>query len=137
MESTAPDEAGTSTRTALPGDDAATTSGTPAPCTSGSTLIDGVVWIDVDGRPSLEVTPSALLRRCGLAGVDDTAWAEVVALEPDAQTPGMADQLTCHILFAPTKDVWHLEPWRPVVDTPELVQSRCNPGGADPDLPQF
>lgn len=117
-----------------PPDDMERTSSPASVCQSGRPLIEDARWIDRDGRPSLEVTPTDLLRDCGLAGLEDTAWAEVLALASDADSPGMAAQLTCHIVFAPGKDAWHLEPWRPVVDAGELLRTRCNPGGPDPDL---
>ena len=64
----------------------------------------------------------------------DEAWAEVLALSPDADTPGMRAQFVCHWQFAefaqPGKTSWNLEPWRPVVDDAEMVASGCNPGGA-------
>ena len=116
-----------------PPDEVAVTSA--APCTDRGPLIEDAVWIEVDGGASLEVTPAASLRGCALAAADDSAWTELVALVPDADTPGMAAQMSCHIVFAPAKEVWHLEPWRPVVDNAELLRTRCNPGGPDPDLP--
>ena len=115
-------------------DDARLTSAAVDVCRSGNPLVDSATWIQVDGRPSLEVVPTGLLRRCGLRGVQDAAWQELLALYPDADTEGMEEQFTCHVLFAPGKDVWHLEPWRPVVDGNEMMAARCNPGGTDPDL---
>ena len=51
--------------------------------------------------PSLRVYPTpsgrAAARRLGSAGADaDEAWAEVLALAPDAGTPGMREQFLCH-----------------------------------------
>lgn len=66
--------------------------------------------------------------------MDALAWQEVLGLTADAASPGMAEQFTCHVLFASSKDVWHLEPWRPVVDGTQMLATRCNPGGPDPDL---
>lgn len=109
------------------------TSAPPSRCESEA-LIEQVDWIELDGRPSLEVWPTQDLRLCGPYGASERAWQEVLELRPAADSPGMEEQFTCHLLFAPTKDVWHLEPWRPVVDGAELLASRCNPGGADPDL---
>lgn len=106
----------------------------PAAACETETLIEGADWIQHDGGSSLEVRPTATLRECGRFGASQQAWLEVLAIVPDADTAGMREQFTCHVLFAPTKDVWHLEPWRPVVDGPQLVAARCNPGGADPDL---
>jgi Protein of unknown function (DUF2599) len=81
-------------------------------------------------------TPSAraAARRLGTTDAADEAWAEVLALSPDADTPGMRAQFRCHWQFAeivqPGKTSWNLEPWRPVVDDAEMVASGCNPGGA-------
>lgn len=120
--------------TGAPPDDVTATTA-PGPCHTDDPLLQDAVWIERADGPSLEVTPTPLLRRCALADVGEAVWDELLALVPEADTPGMAAQLTCHVRFAPTKDVWHLEPWRPVVDTPELIATRCNPGGPDPDLP--
>ena len=69
----------------------------------------------------------------------DPAWAEVVALDPTADSPGMREQFACHWRFArivaPDKTSWNLEPWRPVVTDAEMVASRCNPGGAEEQIP--
>src|SRR5271163_4277899 len=63
----------------------------------------------------------------------DEAWAELLALAPNAGTPGMRQQFQCHWELAevvePGKVSWNLEPWRPVVDDPTMVGSGCNPGG--------
>ena len=65
----------------------------------------------------------------------DEAWAEVLALAPDADTPGMRDQFLCHWQFAefvePGKTSWNLEPWRPVVD-----DARWSPPAAIPAAPK-
>ena len=106
----------------------------PASACETQTLIESVDWIQRDGAASLEVRPTATLRECGRFGASQEAWLEVLAIVPAAGTAGMREQFTCHVLFAPTKDVWHLEPWRPVVDGTQLVAAQCNPGGADPDL---
>lgn len=102
-------------------------------CAPGIPLIEQVGWIDVSGAPSLEVTPTPELRRCGLTGRVTDAWDEVLLLVPDANSPGMAEQFACHATFAPGKDVWHLEPWRPQASPGEMLVARCNPGGDDPD----
>nr|WP_257786930.1 DUF2599 domain-containing protein [Mycobacterium intracellulare] len=66
---------------------------------------------------------------------DACAVPEVLALAPDADTPGMRAQFLCHWQFAelarPGKTSWNLEPWRPVVDDAEMVASDCNPGGGE------
>ena len=63
------------------------------------------------------------------------AWREVLALAPDADTPGMRAQFICHWNFAelaqPGKTSWDLEPWRPAVDDNTMILAGCNPGGAE------
>lgn len=100
--------------------------------------IDHTQWAQWQGRSSLRVFPSpagrAASRLQATAPADD-AWAEVLALSPDADTPGMRAQFLCHWQFAefaqPGKVSWNLEPWRPVVDDTEMVASGCNPGGPE------
>jgi uncharacterized protein DUF2599 len=90
------------------------------------------------GLTSLRVFPTpsgrAAARAPGTAAADE-AWAEVLALSPDADTAGMRAQFLCHWQFAelarPGKASWNLEPWRPVVDDAEMVASGCNPGGPE------
>jgi hypothetical protein len=56
----------------------------------------------------------------------------VLALAPDAATPGMRAQFICHWEYAelaqPGKTSWDLEPWRPVVDDQQMFNAGCNPG---------
>ena len=95
-------------------------------------------WPQSNQLRSLRVYPTtsgrAATRQLGAAGPDeDEAWAEVLALAPEAATPGMHEQFRCHWelaeAFEPGKPSWNLEPWRPVVDDTTMVSSGCNPGG--------
>ena len=88
--------------------------------------VESAVWGEAEGGRSLAVTPSAWARARGLAA-QEGLWAQVVALAPDADTPGMRAQLECHELGAPDKATWNLEPWRPDVDAIEMIRERCNP----------
>ena len=97
-------------------------------------------WSQWNHLPSLRVYPTASGRAAaktlGSAGPDaDEAWSEVLALAPDAGTPGMREQFLCHWEFAefaqPGKVSWNLEPWRPVVDDTTMIGSGCNPGGPE------
>lgn len=89
--------------------------------------------------PSLRVYPTpsgrGAARQAGTGAQAAEAWAEVLAMAPDADTPGMWAQFLCHWQFAefaqPGKPSWNLEPWRPVVDDTEMVDSGCNPGGPE------
>lgn len=91
-----------------------------------SVAVESAVWGEAEGGRSLAVTPSAWARARGLAA-QEGLWAQVVALAPDADTPGMQAQLECHELGAPDKATWNLEPWRPDVDAIEMIRERCNP----------
>ena len=67
------------------------------------------------------------------AAQSNEAWAEVLALAPDANTAGLRAQFLCHWRFAefaqPGKTSWDLESWRPDVDDNTMVLAGCNPGG--------
>jgi len=118
----------------------ATSSAAAAPTTdpyAADTLIDRTQWTnDPDGR-RLHVYPTPAGRKDWFPTALDRAWHEVLTDAPDAGTPGMYDQFTCHWqwarLVAPGKVDWNLEPWRPVVGYDATVKALCNPGG--PDLP--
>ena len=88
--------------------------------------VTSLVWGDREGGLSLAVTPDEWARSAGKAGVE-VVWSQVVESEPDADVPGMYDQLACHALGAPDKDTWNLEPWRPAVGLLQTLAARCNP----------
>jgi len=102
-------------------------------------FIDHTEWTQWTGLASLRVFPTpsgrAAARLPGTSAAADEAWTEVLALSPDADTPGMRAQFICHWQFAekaqPGKASWNLEPWRPVVDDAEMFASACNPGGPE------
>ncbi|PJI93810.1 DUF2599 domain-containing protein [Luteimicrobium subarcticum] len=83
-------------------------------------------WGVAEGGRSLAVDPNAWARAAGQAGAAAT-WTAVTTAHPDADTPGMHDQLLCHAIGAPDKATWNLEPWRPDVGLVETVAARCNP----------
>lgn len=92
-------------------------------------------WVSTEVGPSLQVVPTEAGRRVSGASAADLAWREVLALRPDADTPGMRAQFDCHWRFArlvePNKPSWNLEPDRPVVSDEQMVATRCNPGFAE------
>ena len=103
-------------------------------------FVDHTQWAFWGGRSSLRVYPTSSGRAAARAsGTDpqaaDEAWSEVLALSPEADTPGMQAQFVCHWQFAeiaqPGKTSWNLEPWRPVVDYTAMVASQCNPGASE------
>ncbi|MGC5168394.1 DUF2599 domain-containing protein [Luteimicrobium sp. DT211] len=83
-------------------------------------------WGTHDGGRSLAVDPNPWARAAGLAGGEAT-WSALVVDHPDANRPGMHDQLVCHALGAPDKATWNLEPWRPDVGLVATLAARCNP----------
>ncbi len=89
-------------------------------------LVLQTTWLKRSGTRSLRVTPTWVAR--GWFSGGDQIWAEVVEREPDADTPGMRDQLVCHVRFAPAKQAWFLEPDRPAVGYAATVLAACNPG---------
>jgi hypothetical protein len=91
-----------------------------------SPLIEGTNWGEREGGRSVSVTPSRCLRDAMGLQID-AAWAELIAKEPEADQAGMRDQLLCHMLGAPNKATWNLEPWRPVVGLPNVMRAGCNP----------
>lgn len=100
--------------------------------------VDHVEWAKFGDLSSLRVYPTQAGRQASLVATTDTeaaAWAEVLALAPDADTPGMEQQFDCHWELAelgqPGKTSWNLEPWRPAVSDEKMVDTRCNPGGTE------
>lgn len=91
---------------------------------SDTAVID-LDWGIREGGRSLAVTPSAW-GRSGSMAASALVWAAVSA-DPEADTSSMRAQLDCHILGAPNKATWNLEPWRPDVDALTMLSSRCNP----------
>ncbi|WP_244970870.1 DUF2599 domain-containing protein [Gordonia jinghuaiqii] len=97
--------------------------------------VERVAWTDTEVGPSLSVFPTTSGRYTDEVGAQTVAWAEVLALDPGADTPGMQAQFDCHWRYArlvePEKPSWNLEPGRPVVTDEDMVGSRCNPGFAE------
>jgi hypothetical protein len=96
----------------------------------GPALISAT-WSDTnqaEGGRSLAVVPAAWVRDSFSEAALTQLWAEVIAAQPDADTPGMYDQLVCHALGAPHKASWNIEPWRPDVGLPAVIAAACNPG---------
>lgn len=116
------------------------TVGSPAPTPTvdplhGPPYIDHVQWVQTQVGPSLQIYPTSSGRQTTSTNGAVVAWAEVLALAPGADTPGMRAQFDCHWTFAravaPDKPSWNIEPERPVVDAAQMVATRCNPGGPE------
>ncbi len=100
--------------------------------------VDHVEWAKFGDLSSLRVYPTQAGREASVVATSDTegaAWAEVLALSPDADTPGMYQQFICHWELAelgrPGKTSWNLEPWRPQVSDEQMFDTGCNPGGTE------
>ena len=110
------------------------TAATTAP-TLPPPYIEGADWVQTEVGASLQIRPTPNGRSVSGDGAGDRAWREVLALHPDADTPGMREQFDCHWTFArlvePDKPSWNIEPARPVVSPEEMIAARCNPGAAE------
>ena len=119
--------------------DPGTGAASPANPSYSPPFVDHTEWTLWEGLKSLRVfpTPSGRVaaRQPGTSAAADEAWAEVLALSPDADTAGMRAQFICHWQFAetvqPGKVSWNLEPWRPEVSDEQMVAAGCNPGGSE------
>ena len=107
---------------------------------SAPPYIDRARWVTYGGLQTLRVYPTTAGREVAgefgkTAAQTGEAWREVIAMAPEADTPGMRAQFVCHWNFAefaqPGKTSWDLEPWRPAVDDNTMVLTGCNPGGAE------
>ncbi|MBK8755937.1 MAG: DUF2599 domain-containing protein [Actinomycetales bacterium] len=97
-----------------------------SPATTAPRLVSSASWVTRSGVRGLKVVPTTAGRT---AGVDaEAVWQAVLRVRPDADTPGMHDQLVCHVEFASTKGAWYLEPARPDVGYAATVAAACNPG---------
>ncbi|MFS0706097.1 DUF2599 domain-containing protein [Cellulomonas sp. 179-A 9B4 NHS] len=96
----------------------------------GTAALASATWGEAEGGRSLAVVPAGWVRGGSLAAQELLA-AQLEAAEPEAATPSMRGQLWCHVLGAPDKDAWNLEPWRPDVGTVTMIATRCNPTDDD------
>ena len=111
----------------------------PASADPSPPYIASVKWVGSGHSKSLHVYPTKAGRAESVlpsaAAQGGEAWGEVLALAPDAATPGMRAQFICHWEYAelaqPGKTSWDLEPWRPVVDDQQMFNAGCNPGGGN------
>jgi hypothetical protein len=107
--------------------------------TLGPPYVAHLEWAKWGDLSSLRVYPTESARltstEAGTGAQADEAWAEVLTLSPDADTPGMRDQFICHWQYAelaePGKTSWNLEPWRPQVSSDQMLAAHCNPGGTE------
>lgn len=92
----------------------------------GAQGVRSATWGEREGGRSLAVDPTPWARQSGIVG-EATAWAQLVAAEPEAASTTMRDQFDCHALGATDKTTWNLEPWRPDVGFLATAAARCNP----------
>ncbi|MFE4466681.1 DUF2599 domain-containing protein [Oerskovia sp. NPDC056781] len=108
------------------GDAAGTGHGWTVTTWLGAQGVRSATWGDREGGRSLAVDPTPWARQSGIVG-EATAWAQLVASEPEAASTTMRDQFDCHALGATDKKTWNLEPWRPDVGFLATAAARCNP----------
>lgn len=94
----------------------------------GEDALTSATWAERagEGGLSLAVVPAPWVRGGGEATLD-LLGAQLAAVEPEAATDTMRDQLACHHLGARDKASWNLEPWRPDVGLLGTIAARCNP----------
>ncbi|WP_199424411.1 DUF2599 domain-containing protein [Actinotalea solisilvae] len=83
-------------------------------------------WTEQEGGRSLAVAPSDWSRVAGQAAAD-LVWAHLALVGEEATSSSMHDQLLCHMIGAPDKETWNLEPWRPDVGFIGVLAAACNP----------
>jgi hypothetical protein len=98
--------------------------------------IDRTEWFHWADLSSLRVYPTPAGREASTDLISpDEAWSEVLTDSPDANLPGMREQFVCHWELAevvePGKTSWNLEPWRPALALPQMLDAGCNPGGIE------
>ena len=96
----------------------------------GLAALESATWGDADGGRSLLVVPADWVRRGGLAA-QHALVSELRLAAPESESASMQAQLWCHVLGAPDKASWNIEPWRPEVPTSTMLLTRCNPTDAD------
>jgi Protein of unknown function (DUF2599) len=109
------------------------------PVNEGPPFIADAQWAHWGDLTSLRVYPTQAGRDesliPGTTAQAAEAWGEVLALSPEAASPGMREQFMCHWSYAetaePGKTSWNLEPWRPAVDQQQMIAASCNPGGTE------
>lgn len=96
--------------------------------TAAGAALGSATWADRDdeGGRSLAVVPTGWGRAGGLAA-EETLWSQLVTAVPEADAQNVHDQLTCHLIGAPDKASWNLEPWRPDVGLLATLGALCNP----------
>ncbi|UZN02603.1 DUF2599 domain-containing protein [Cellulomonas sp. S1-8] len=96
----------------------------------GVAAVASATWGEADGGPSLLVVPAGWVRRGSLAA-QQALVSQVAQTVPEAASASMQAQLWCHVLGAPDKASWDVEPWRPEVSTATMLLTRCNPTDVD------
>ena len=109
-----------------PGGASATATATPTTMAPVAPLVASASWVTRSGVRAAKVVPTEAGRATTVDA--DAVWAQLVARMPAVDSPGMRDQLVCHVHFARGKTAWFLEPARPAVGYAATVAAGCNPG---------
>lgn len=102
--------------------------------TSYSSYFSSGKWITRSGKISLSLTHKPYL----LSGSTNDkmlklsdSWNKVVAKHKSSKhwknQTSLYNQYACHYGYAPFKNPWNIEPWRPNVGIAKTIAKRCNP----------
>jgi Protein of unknown function (DUF2599) len=102
--------------------------------TSYSSYFSSGKWITRDGKISLSLTHKPYL----LSGSTNDkmfklsdSWNKVVAKHKSSShwknQTSLYNQYACHYGYAPYKNPWNIEPWRPNVGLTKTIAKGCNP----------
>lgn len=96
-------------------------------------LIESAEWIKGDSGWTLSVAPTSWARWNLGYSVGVFGWDELYDKYKDegrgikTNIGGLRDQYICHHAWAPLKERWNLDEWRPDVTYWETVLAKCNP----------
>lgn len=97
-----------------------------APAVAQARMVDSHTTTDHAQGTVHNVRPTDRTREMGLSALSSDPGPGMET-EGIPATPSLVGQWVCHSVFAPDKETWNLEDWRPAVGFPEMVSSRCNP----------
>lgn len=98
-----------------------------SPAIAHADIIDQVTYDDTTQGRVWNVIPTEEGRSMGSSALSSDPTDEMVGHGIIPATKSLADQLICHVVFAPGKTVWELEDWHADVGLSSTVLSGCNP----------
>ncbi|GEM_PF-2552644 len=111
--------------------------GTYSPkCSGDQEYIQKGEWVYRYNEWTLSLTPTTCGRQINATQTPNMFYEIVKKFAGSpywANTRGMINQLTCHLVIARNKPEWNLDPWRPYVGHDRSVAEGCNATTPDPD----